>query len=190
MNRNYLPTGNHGGLHIVAAAGTQTGPMMPGAGHKIVLHTTEGLGFLSMDRVLRTKGAEPHFLLDPRTGQVKQYMGLSQYARALEHPSGTQETNRAGCIQIEVCEFAAHSHAWPEVYYDHLAHLCKFIMHRVDVPNRLARRFINNDRFTPSGFIRVQGILGHKHVPSQPSGHWDPGSLKGTLLTRLIEHAR
>jgi hypothetical protein len=107
------------------AAQSKAGPWMPGVAHDPVtsigastvgakggvLHTTEGLDFAAMDRVLKDKSACPHFLVGT-SGQIKQYRPLPDAATALENPPGGVETNRKRVVQIEVCGFAAKPN-WP-----------------------------------------------------------------------------
>lgn len=51
---------------------------------------------------LVSKGYEPHLLLDPTTGQRGQYLPANRSAYALEHPSGTPETNRQGAVNVQI----------------------------------------------------------------------------------------
>jgi hypothetical protein len=108
---------------------------------------------------------------------------LNQYARALEHPAGTPETNRAHCIQVEICGFAKESGSWPDSVYAHLGALAVLLEHRQGIARISTHPFSNTPhRLTPAAFISAGGHLGHQHVPSQPSGHWDPGSLNVNKL--------
>jgi hypothetical protein len=188
MDHTRLPSGEHWGLEIGVPELASTGPYVP-ATPKLVWHTTEGEDFEAMIQVLIAKEAQPHAVIDPRSGRVRQMIALDQYARALEHPPDTPETNLAHCIQVEVCGFAKDSATWPEGYYEHLGALAVLLEHRQsiarvsmypfsDTPHRIA---------PPETFISAKGHLGHEHVPSQPSGHWDPGALSIEKLFGCME---
>lgn len=196
MDITRLPNGDHWGLSIDSSHLQHTGPMVPGCRPKLVLHTTEGEGFGTMDRVLREKSAEPHILIDPGTRQVKQYFLFHEYSKALEHPAGTPETNRANCIQIEIVGFAAPNARKRDVaeesldWYVNLGALCELIRHRVPFSRTYPNRFTPpTTRLPADKFANVTGIIGHCHVPSQPSGHWDPGAIRIETLIHCMEMA-
>jgi N-acetylmuramoyl-L-alanine amidase len=177
MDDTTLPSGEHWGLNIDVAAMTSTGAYVP-ATPKLIWHTTEGSDFNEMVRVLIRKAAQPHAVIDPHSGHVRQMIPLNQYARALEHPPGTPETNRAHCIQVEICGFAKASATWPDSYYKHLGALAVLLEHRQGIARISTQPFSDTPhRLAPAAFISAKGHLGHEHVPSQPSGHWDPGAL-------------
>lgn len=195
MDITRLPNGEHWGLNIDSDHLQSSGPMI-GARPKLVLHTTEGSGFGTMDRVLREKSAEPHVLIDPGTREVKQYFPFNQYSKALEHPYGTPETNRANCIQIEIVGFAAPNPSHRDVaeesldWYANLGALCELIRHRVPFLRVAPYLFVKGvQRIPVSTFAGVGGIIGHMHVPSQPSGHWDPGRFNARSLIHCMEMA-
>lgn len=93
-------------------------PDFPGVPPRVVAHTTEspagGKGddpdywFKAMDRVLRSKSAEPTLLYDPLTDKLGQYFPLNATARALKN-DGSTRSNRVGrvCIQIEFIGYAS-----------------------------------------------------------------------------------
>jgi hypothetical protein len=195
MDKLWLPVGHHYDLHIshkpIAATGTfSTGKW------KLVWHITVSQwdAVNSMDSVLRGKGAEPHFLIGGRKELdhpiVIQYLPLNQFAKALQHPSGTAETNRAHAIQIEVCASPESVASWKRdgFYYKALGNLAALIHHRVEIPTKLARRFSDARRYSESGFLNANGHLGHMHVPH--NDHFDPtNKFQGNSLIRCIKDA-
>lgn len=196
----WLPRGKHHGMYIDHRPTGRGGRMVRSA-NKIVLHTTEGEDFWSMDRVLRGKSAEPHFLFgrDPHGNfHIVQYIPLNQGSRALEHPSGTMETNNAGAIQIELVGYAVNPLArrpdgkrrvdFDEAFYEHLSRLILMIQNRVAVPAKRPRMFlVHSHRYSQRGWLDASGIVGHGHAASQPSGHWDPGRIRGRHLVKLVK---
>lgn len=182
MNKDWLPTGSHWGLTISHRT-VVTGPMVP-SGHKFVWHTTEGASFDGADSTLRGNGDEPHFLIDMHTGKVIQYVALSQYSKSLRHPGGTPETNRAGCIQVEILGFASESPNWTDAQMRKLAALAVLVEHRVSIPRMHPYIFAPGHRATPQGFITAKGHLGHEHVPN--NDHVDPGKMRIHTLFNLM----
>jgi len=128
MNDLWLPEGRHWGLNIEHRELPNAGEFT-GGGHKLVWHTTEGGGIDNMWRVLRDKNAAPHFCIDPGGGDapVYQCIPLNRAARALEHPAGTPETNRANAIQVEIIGFAKDAKDWGHVIYRDLGALAALI---------------------------------------------------------------
>lgn len=183
----WLPTGRHWGLTIVRHdLSRQTGPLIESAGDKAIWHTTEG-SMSSAAGIFSTGVDIPHILINPATGQTIQYLPLNQFAKALEHPRGTPETNRAGCRQVEIAGKASEAGRWPTSYYERLGALAVLIEHRTDIRRANYHPFGRNaQRLTPTGFIRAKGHLGHQHVPN--NSHWDPGSFRiGTLFLCMGE---
>jgi hypothetical protein len=189
MDNATLPSDKHWGLDINVTAMTATGTYAQ-ATPKLVWHTTEGADFDAMVRVLIQKAAQPHVVIDPHSGRVRQMIPLDQYARALEHPQGTPETNRAHCIQVEICGFAKDSANWPNAYYEHLGALAVLLEHRQGIARVSTCPFANTPhRLSPQAFVSAKGHFGHQHVPSQPAGHWDPGHLDIDKLFGCMHHA-
>lgn len=191
----WLPEGKRHGLRITHKP-TKGGVPLTHGGKKVVLHTTEGANFDVMDRVLRDKHAEPHFLIGRKDGvfHVIQYFPLNVGARALEHPAGTKPTNGGGdaVVQIEIAGFAvdpAHGRKdFDEGVYQALYRLIAMIQNRVAIPSRRPRRFrVQSNRFDQDGFIKASGIVGHGHAASQFGGHWDPGAIRGSHLVDLLK---
>lgn len=183
MNRQWLPKGHTWGLHIEHDP-TNRGGRLTGGGRKLVWHTTEGLNIRDMQRVLKTKEAEPHFLIgrigtDREDFTVVQFIPLNQGSRALEHPHGTRETNNANVVQVEICEYAARAGEWRSDLFEALGALLALIDHRITIPHKAPRAFSDTpNRYSQAGFIGTRGHLGHQHVPSQPTNHWDPGRMQ------------
>lgn len=108
MKHPLVSTGAHKDLNFERRLSGSTGPYTPG-GRKLCWHITVS-PWMSVDpmvNVLKSKGAEPHFVIGGRPGfkfpVVVQLLPLDQFAKALAHPSGTPETNRAHTVQIEIC---------------------------------------------------------------------------------------
>lgn len=104
----WLPTGRHTDLHIERSRGSDAGAFT-GGGWKGIIHITVSPWFAvdSMVRVLHDKRAEPHLVIGGRPGTrlpvLVQQVAFNRAGRALAHPYGTLETNRANCIQMEIC---------------------------------------------------------------------------------------
>lgn len=191
MDKLWLPKGHHYDLHIQHVKPNGSPVPFTGGGWKIVWHTTEGNDFATMDRVLRGKRAEPHFLIG-RVGTglehftVTQYFPLDVGSRALEHPAGTMPTNSANAIQIEVCGYARDSHSWGSAQIHALAQLTRLIEHRVEVLRKAPRPFkVPALHYSQQGFVQAKGHVGHCHVPN--NSHWDPGRLPIQKIFRRIE---
>jgi hypothetical protein len=177
VDTSLLPAGQHWGLTITTSGLVTTGSYIT-ATPKLVWHTTEIADFATSARVLADERDQPHVLIDPHSGRVQQMIALDQYAKALEHPSGTPETNRAHCIQVEICGFAKDSQGWPDVSYQHLGALAALLEHRQGIARVSEHPFQRTPhRIAPAAFAATAGHIGHQHVPSQPSNHWDPGAL-------------
>lgn len=172
-----VPGVEDGGWHPDAErrlASVRPGPFA-GGGRKLVWHTTEGSG----DPGNYPTGG-PHFTLDPRSGHLTQHISIRESAAALEHPSGTPETNRANAIQVELIGFAGQTQNWPDAAYRELADLARWIEKHAAVPRSCDVKFAGAGQARRMGgdeFYRYAGHCGHEHAANQPSGHWDPGAL-------------
>jgi hypothetical protein len=190
----WLPRGHHWGLIIEHFPVDDAGALLISAGDKGILHTTEGT-FSSAHNIFRTGRDIPHCLIDPATGRVNQYAALDRCVKTLAHPTGTPETNRAGCRQIEIAGDAADSPLWPTHWYNRIAALAVLMEHRTGIPRHCYHAFTATPnrqarRLTPAGFIRSAGWLGHEHVPNQqPTNHWDPGSFRARSFLRGMDAA-
>lgn len=104
-----LPEGRHSDLHIVRDIRTHTGPYIEHGGWKFIVHITVAPwnALPQMITVLRNKHAEPQVIIGGVPGSklptLTQLLDLGEYGRSLEHPAGTPETNRARCVQLEIC---------------------------------------------------------------------------------------
>jgi hypothetical protein len=198
-----LPTGLHWGWHIEQdhRAGDGAGAFIEDAEWKIIHHVTvsplERVD--SMCEAVLANGVS-HIVAGFRAGTklpvARQMLPFSVAGKSLMHPSGTPETNRARCIQIEWCSFSdpdnaaksGHPNDWPgawtEELYQAAANLCVLIGHRVPVKHVLARSFTDDTRFPATSFAHVAGHLGHMHVPN--NFHVDPGHGMSSHLMTLI----
>src|SRR3954452_17055459 len=152
------------------------------AAPKLVWHTTE------TERLPAYDGSAPHMTLDPALGRLWQHIPLDRAARALEHRPGTVETNRAGCVQVELLGFARDTPSWPRSHYARMATLARWIEANHGVPRRSTVTFATKPhRLADDAWLRYAGHLGHEHVPAQADNHWDPGALRIDLVlsTRL-----
>jgi hypothetical protein len=115
MSGPWLPEGAHHDLNIEHHPGRSIGPMT-GGGHKGVIHITVSPWY-SIDPiygVLISKGAEPQTVLGGRPGWKLPVLGemlaLTDAGKALRHPGGTPETNRANAVQMEICATVGNGH--------------------------------------------------------------------------------
>jgi hypothetical protein len=189
----YLPEGHHWDLHIEHHNGEGAGGFT-GGGWKFCWHITVSPWDTvdSMVSVLDSKRAAPHFVIGGRDGLkhpvVVQMLALNEAGRALAHPSGP-ETNRANVIQCEICATPESVKNFTEWHYKAFANLVSLTNHRVEIPVKLARRFVNTDRFSGPGFVNVSGHLGHMHVPG--NDHFDPTtSFKGSHLLSYVKKGK
>lgn len=192
----WLPEGHKWDLHFEQAPLEDAGDFT-GGGNKWVWHTTESPWFTvdSMYRTLRDKRAAPHFVIGGRAGLlhpvVIQMVALNQAGRALGNDSGDGfQTNRADCIQVEICWSAALASEFRNWHYKAFANLVRLVNRAADdnreVPRFIARRFSNPERFSDAGFVAAEGHCGHMHVPD--NDHTDPGSdFRGGFLMDLLE---
>jgi hypothetical protein len=194
-SRVWLPEGYHYGLHIEHRS-LETAGAFTGGGNKWVWHITvsDWATVDGMYAVLRDKRAAPHLVIGGRPGLkhpvVIQMAPLDQAGRALAHPSGP-DTNRADCIQVEVC-----AQTWDVPHFDEdhryraFANLVRLTNVTVDqsrrVTHTLARKFTETSRFGGQEFVDVHGHCGHMHVPG--NDHTDPTTaFQGSRLMRLLE---
>lgn len=191
MNKLWLPSGHHWDLHIAHMQDMDAGPFT-GGGWKLVLHTTESeWGKVDiMEDVLDRKNAAPHVVIGGRPGRshpvVIQMVPFNRAARALGNdPSDGRQTNRANCIQIEICGFAKDSQNWDLNRYEAIANLVELIRHRVNIPLRAPIDFSNPRRMGDDEWVRESGIFGHSMAPD--NDHWDPGRFREGRLINLLK---
>jgi hypothetical protein len=164
-------------------AGSFIGPVTIG-----VIHTTESSTFTPGDTYFG-RNVWPHFTFlqgdRPYTDAVWQHLPLDKAARALANRTGGVETNREGCIQIEVVGYASRP-AWSQgggqtVW--NFRRLMRAIEANTDIPRRCGVTFGGNEQYgldnryelSNSAWESYRGWLGHQHVPE--NSHWDPGEI-------------
>lgn len=153
------------------------GPFTSG-GAKLVWHTVEGSTIEGAVAAYRASGSYPHFTVEWRDGKLRiaQHAAIDACVTTLKHPPGTPETNRAHCVQVEICGFAKDSQNWPEDMYRALAQLARWIETNAGVPRRCGVGFkLGAPRLSGAAFVQYAGHLGHQHVPG--NDHWDPGAM-------------
>lgn len=195
MSELWLPTGHltSWNLHVRHAPAPATGPFIPEAEWKFTLHTTETAESSqeSLSRHFASGIDTPHFTLGIVPGLddyvVSQHLPLNKFGKALEHPPGTKETNRAKSIQMEICGFASDSPEWTQKKYEAVAAVICLVAHRVPFGFNIPRPFTATpNRYTQQGWVKAKGINGHQHAASQPHNHWDPGNISETKLLGAI----
>lgn len=169
----------------------------------ICLHSTETGSWPGY----QSGATAPHFTIDPRTGAARQHIPLTRAARALEHPRGTPETNRAGVIQIEIIGSAdlafSKKHGYlfmPSLTQAQLSTIGALVAKiRAAVPGVPLASTVDwvhhprpgygagYPRLTTAQFSTYRGILGHQHVPN--NSHGDPGALNVAAMIKGISPA-
>jgi hypothetical protein len=193
IDKLWLPEGHHYDLHIEHLRATLGAGPFTGGGWKICWHITVS-PWTSAKNVAHDvcqRRVEPHFVIGGQVGRehpvVYQLLALNVAGRSLAHPSGP-ETNKANCIQIEVCAYPDTVKAFTDWHYKALGNLSALIEHRVPVPCKVPRSFKNTKRFTGAGFVKTAGHVGHMHVPG--NDHYDPTTaFKGARLCRFQKSA-
>jgi hypothetical protein len=160
----------------------------------VVLHSTETDGPASYS------GTEPHFevYVSPFGNvQVRQFIALSNTAKALYNAPGGVETNRRSghVIQIEIVGRAAEAADWPDARLAAVADVIRWVRTQLpfalNVPPRgfhgAGEGFVlatetSPIRFTFAEWVVFEGLCGHQHLPE--NDHWDPGKIN---IVRLIE---
>lgn len=191
FDSRWLPEGHVWDLHIERLS-IGSNLSFDVGGWKLVWHTTE-TPWDHYDAVVHAfagieHGKAPHFLIGGVPGSrhpyVAQFVPLDEASFALRHPAGTKETNRAHCIQIEICGYAAGSQDWPDWKYKALANLFTLIDHRRNIANVSLQDFSNPYRFGEQEFVDAYGHVGHSMVPN--NDHWDPGRFRADFLIEAI----
>lgn len=153
-----------------------------------VLHTTEGRTYAGARSAYVAKRVAPHFTCSFETGTFKvwQHIPLNRAARALAHPAGTVETNRARCIQIEIVASAARAGTLQREYLDGIGRLMRWIESNTGISRSALKFFSDQDgiilarasspvRLSSTAWTNFNGWCGHQHVPH--NDHWDPGDI-------------
>lgn len=158
------------------------------AGKKICWHTTETKGLPAYN------GTQPHFTLNPRTGDLWQHQSINEAAKALAH-TVAPETNRAQCVQVELICYSSESVAksvgglavpdLTDADYENIWDLARWIEHNFGVKRQSSVSFkhypesagvANGVRLGAAAWMKYEGHLGHQHVPGG-NVHGDPSSL-------------
>ena len=158
----------------------------------ICLHSTETGSYPAYDGGAKA----PHITIDVKKRTRRQHIGFDRAARALAHPSGTPETNRAGVIQIEMigsCDKSFASkygyHYLPDMSVEEAEYLRETLLDinmvlGTDVALVSSVDWVRypdsygageGQRLSRSAFASYKGVLGHQHVPDNT--HGDPGDL-------------
>jgi hypothetical protein len=126
----------------IRVPGESAGTNVAGAGAKVLHHSTEGASTAGAIGAYHSTRSWPTMTAE-WTGarlRVSQHIPLNLAARALEHPAGTPETNRANVTQIEHVGFtddayrakvgadpSLHVSRWPAARWAAIASLCREI---------------------------------------------------------------
>jgi hypothetical protein len=138
---------------------------------KLVWHTTEGSSLPVY------QGTAPHFTLDRVSGKLWQHIPINRAARALLHPAGVVDTNRAHAIQVELIGFAKDTANWSDATYARIAELARWIEANADVQRRCGVKFFaGTARLNGQAWLDYSGHCGHSHVPG--NDHTDPGNFQ------------
>lgn len=177
-------------------------------GNTMVVHCTQGSTIAGAVAAMRKHKSECHEVVDITTvaWTSKLLIPWDRPARSLKHPRGTPQTNNRGwttgtahlgkVYQVEVVGFAeqmaTQPEAWFRVFGSYLGPLCD----RLGVPRRFPCEFVPTDsaygvnarqRLSWDEWERVDGIVGHQHVPG--NAHWDPGGI-GRVIPYVLAAAR
>jgi len=147
---------------------------------KLVWHSTEGSSIESAISEYRNKRSAPHFTIDPGRDRIVQHISVHKAARALLHPNGTVETNKARAVQVEIVGDAKDMGGLSRAELASLARLARWIERNADVPRKCSVEFVPfpsgvPKRLQPQAWLDYSGHCGHMHVPS--NDHEDPGAL-------------
>ncbi len=125
-----------------------------------------------------------------RTFRVWQHISLRKAGRALKNLSGGVQTNREGCIQIEIVGQAVNPFTDDPVMVEGMAKLMRWIEQETDIPRSSGVTFHAypssygngmKQRLTFDQWRNYAGWLGHQHVPE--NSHGDPGAID---INRLL----
>lgn len=162
-------------------AGGHLGPVTVG-----VLHTTESTRFVPAPNSYFGHGNYPHFTV--WEDRVWQHISIRKAAKALANRTGGVQTNKEGCIQIEVIGQAANP-GWSDKTKATVAALMRWIESQTQIPRACGVTFkaypasygANGVRLSAERWVGYAGWLGHQHVPE--NSHGDPGAIDiGALL--------
>lgn len=163
-----------------------------------VLHTTEaGPDYRPSTASYFGRPVWPHATVARVGGaaRIVQHLPISRAARALEHPAGTVETNRARAVQVEIGWWAARIGELPDDLAAALADWLVWVAGETGSPLN-GPVFVGPDagwtlasvdarqRMSARDWLGFSGVCGHQHVPN--NRHWDPGALD---LRRVLHTA-
>lgn len=153
--------------------------------NKIVLHTTESSALPSYS------ASWPNLTYDPKTRNWWQHTPINGSATALKN-SGSNQTNRANVVQIEIIGFAKDSANLPQSALDDLGAFAAWMNVEWEVPLLATPKWTGPNttaRMTWCQFSAFKGILGHQHVPGNI--HWDPGLINAEgIVTAAKKHQK
>lgn len=165
-----------------------SGGFLEGFAWRGVLHTTEGSSYAGARSVYAKSRVAPHFTVSFESGVFKvwQHIPLNKSARALAHPAGTVETNRARCIQIEIVASAATSGTLQREYLNGIGKLMRWCETNTGIERRALKFYSDKEgivlardtspvRLSTPDWTKFSGWCGHQHVPF--NSHWDPGDI-------------
>lgn len=146
---------------------------------KVIHHTTEGSSASGAIATYKQTRNYPHFTVEDDV--VYQHVDTNSAVTALEHPSGTIETNRSRAIQIELVGFAGRPKS--RTALSTMASLCRWLEQEHDIPpvwpNGSPYPPVNGQKpnvpfnRSATNWQTEGGHYGHCHVPN--NSHWDPG---------------
>lgn len=151
---------------------------------RAVLHTTQGVSLPGYS------GNNPHATLDVWNEVMYQHCDWHKASRALLHPAGTIETNRARAVQFEIIAFhtvaaareaAGGSHkwdkfavpSWGDEQYKFIHRALVHAQHQGCDFKLLPATPWEQVRFSDEKWRHFNGVCGHMHVPH--NDHMDPG---------------
>jgi hypothetical protein len=166
-----------------------------------VLHTTETSVVPSYP-----PNTAPHFTVPDDELRIYQHVALGRISNSLRNPSGGVETNAWTRVQIEIVGFSSLRPWLPSTARQQtvLASLLEWCQRQLGIPERRVFRdrlksgviwaTESNPRrreaLTPDqpNWGGTAGWWGHVEVPENT--HWDPGSLKASVLLGLEPQPR
>jgi N-acetylmuramoyl-L-alanine amidase len=147
---------------------------------KLCWHSTEGSSIEGAIGAYRQNRSSPHFTIDPSRDRIVQHISIFKAGRALQHPGGIPETNRARTIQVEIVGFANSMQRRSPAELRSLSRLARWIERNAGVPSRTTVDFVSFPAGVPrrlqgNEWLNYSGHHGHMHVPG--NSHEDPGAL-------------
>lgn len=169
-------------------AGDHLGPVTIG-----VLHTTESSRFVPAKDNYFGHQNYPHFTVANVDGTFKswQHISIRKAAKALANRSGGVQTNREGCIQIEIVGKAASPFTNDPVIVEGLKKLMRWIESQTKIPRKTGVTFWAGKygvdvphRMSGAQWVKYEGWCAHQHVPENT--HYDAGAID---INKLLDVA-